>query len=163
MQVVIVEPEKKPVVQNIDNTLTSVQQLVGGTIQAVYPFEEPVALICNDEGKLLNLPPNRALRDCNGAIYDIVAGTFFLCAASADSDRFESLTDEQAQTYMERFAMPEQFIKVNGAIVVLPYLQGVPLGHTPARRKKRVPLGSLSAFWNVPFAERTLMGLIFQF
>ena len=45
MQVVIVEPEKKPVVQNIDNTLTSVQQLVGGTIQAVYPFEEPVALI----------------------------------------------------------------------------------------------------------------------
>ena len=50
MQVVIVEPEKKPVVQNIDNTLTSVQQLVGGTIQAVYPFEEPVALICNDEG-----------------------------------------------------------------------------------------------------------------
>ncbi len=47
MQVVIVEPEKKPVVQNIDNTLTSVQQLVGGTIQAVYPFEEPVALICN--------------------------------------------------------------------------------------------------------------------
>ena len=104
------------------NTLTSVQQLVGGTIQAVYPFEEPVALICNDEGKLLNLPPNRALRDCNGAIYDIVAGTFFLCAASADSDRFESLTDEQAQTYMERFAMPEQFIKVKGAIVVLPYL-----------------------------------------
>ena len=78
--------------------------------------------VCNDEGKLLNLPPNRALRDCNGAIYDIVAGTFFLCAASADSDRFESLTDEQAQTYMERFAMPEQFIKVNGAIVVLPYL-----------------------------------------
>ena len=47
MQVVIVEPEKKPVVQNIDNTLTSMQQLVGGTIQAVYPFEEPVALICN--------------------------------------------------------------------------------------------------------------------
>ena len=121
MQVVIVEPEKKPVVQNIDNTLTSVQQLVGGTIQAVYPFEEPVALICNDDGKRLNLPPNRALRDCNGAIYDIVAGTFFLCAASADSDRFESLTDEQAQTYMERFAMPEQFIKVNG--VELTYTQ----------------------------------------
>ena len=58
MQVVIVEPEKKPVVQNIDNTLTSMQQIVGGTIQAVYPFEEPVALICNDEGKPLNLPLN---------------------------------------------------------------------------------------------------------
>ena len=43
MQVVIVEPEKKPGVQNIDDTLTSMQQIVGGTIQAVYPFEEPVA------------------------------------------------------------------------------------------------------------------------
>lgn len=47
MQVVIVEPEKKPFVQNIDDTLTSMQQIVGGPIQAVYPFEEPVALICN--------------------------------------------------------------------------------------------------------------------
>lgn len=122
MQVVIVEPEKKPVVQNIDDTLTSMQQIVGGTIQAVYPFEEPVALICNDEGKLLNLPLNRALRDSNGAIYDIVAGTFFLCAAPADSDRFEGLTDEQVQTYLERSATPEQFIKVNGDIFVLPYL-----------------------------------------
>ena len=122
MQVVIVEPEKKPVVQNIDDTLTSMQQIVGGTIQAVYPFEEPVALICNDEGKLLNLPLNRALRDSNGAIYDIVAGTFFLFAVPVDSDRFESLSDEQAHIYMERFAMPERFIMVNGDILVLPYL-----------------------------------------
>ena len=30
MQVVIVEPEKKPFVQNIDDTLTSMQQIVGG-------------------------------------------------------------------------------------------------------------------------------------
>lgn len=45
MQVVIVEPKKKPFVQNIDDTLTSMQQIVGGTIQAVYPFEKPVALI----------------------------------------------------------------------------------------------------------------------
>ena len=122
MQVVIVEPEKKPVVQNIDSGLASMQQIVGGSIQAVYPFEEPVALICNDEGKLLRLPLNRALRDSNGAIYDLVAGTFFLCVAPADSDRFEGLTNEQAQAYMERFAMPERFIKVNGDIFVLPYL-----------------------------------------
>lgn len=78
--------------------------------------------VCNDEGKLLNLPLNRALRDSNGAIYDIVAGTFFLCAAPVDSDRFECLTDEQVQIYLERFATPEQFIMVNGDIFVLPYL-----------------------------------------
>ena len=122
MQVVIVEPEKKPVVQNIGSGLASMQQIVGGTIQAVYPFEEPVALICNDEGKLLNLPLNRALRDSNRAIYDIVAGTFFLCAAPVDSDCFESLTDEQVQIYLERFAVPEQFIRANGNIFAMPYL-----------------------------------------
>ena len=122
MQVVIVEPEKKPIVQSIDSGLASMRQIVGGSIQAVYPFEEPVALICNDEGKLLDLPLNRALRDSTGAIYDIVAGTFFLCAAPADSDRFEGLPDEQAQAYSERFAVPEQFIKVNGDIFILPYL-----------------------------------------
>ena len=43
-------------------------------------------------------------------------------SAPADSDRFESLTDEQVQIYLERFATPEQFIMVNGDIFVLPYL-----------------------------------------
>lgn len=38
-----------------------------------------MALICNDEGKLLGLPANRALRDSEGNLYDIVCGTFFLC------------------------------------------------------------------------------------
>lgn len=50
MQVVIVEPKKKPTVQNIDDGLEAMQKIVGGTIQAIYPFEEPIALICNDEG-----------------------------------------------------------------------------------------------------------------
>ena len=95
MQVVIVEPKKKPTVQNIDDGFEAMQKIVGGTIQAIYPFEEPIALICNDEGKLLNLPLNRALRDSDGRVYDIVAGTFFLCGATASSDRFDSLTEEQ--------------------------------------------------------------------
>ena len=122
MRILLVEPGKTPVLKEIDGSLKSMQEIVGGTIQVLYPFAEPVALVCNDEGKLLNLPLNRALRDSNGAIYDIVAGTFFLCAAPVDSDRFECLTDEQVQIYLERFATPEQFIMVNGDIFVLPYL-----------------------------------------
>ena len=122
MQVVIVEPKKKPTVQNIDDGLEAMQKIVGGTIQAIYPCEEPIALICNDEGKILNLPLNRALRDSAGHVYDIVAGTFFLCAAPADSDNFASLTDEQAQTCLRYFAVPEQFIQVGDAVFVLPAL-----------------------------------------
>ena len=78
--------------------------------------------VCNDEGKLLNLPLNRALRDSTGCVYDIVAGTFFLCAAPADKDNFASLTEEQARTCLKRFAVPEQFIQVGDAVFVLPAL-----------------------------------------
>ncbi len=122
MQVVVVEPKKKPMVQDISPDLESMQKIVGGSIEAVYPFDEPLALICNEEGKLLNLPLNRALRDDEGNVYDIISGTFFVCAAPPDSDRFAGLTDQQAKTYMERFAMPEMFLNVGGNLLVLPYL-----------------------------------------
>ena len=120
MQVVIVEPKKKPTVQNIDDGLEAMQKIVGGTIQAIYPFDEPIALICNDEGKFLNLPLNRALRDNAGCVYDIVAGTFFLCAAPTDKDNFASLTEEQVQHFLKRFSAPEQFVRVGDAVFVLP-------------------------------------------
>ena len=122
MQVVVVEPKKKPMVQDIGSGLESMQKIVGGSIEAVYPFDEPVALICNEEGKLLNLPLNRVLRDEAGEIYDIISGAFFLCAAPPDSDRFAGLTDQQVKTYLEWFAVPEMFLNVGGALFVLPYL-----------------------------------------
>ena len=122
MRVIVVEPQKKPVVQNIDPGLGSMQKIVGGSIEAVYPFADPVALICDEEGKLLGLPLNRALRNDAGEVYDIVSGTFFLCAAPPYSDRFAGLTDQQVKTYMERFDMPEMFLNVGGDLFVLPYL-----------------------------------------
>ena len=91
MRVLVVEPERRPEVKEIDDSLKEMQGIVGGYIQSIYPFEEPVALVCNDEGKLMDLPANRGLRDENGQIYDIVFGTFFLCGAPADSDHFTSL------------------------------------------------------------------------
>ena len=44
MKVLVVEPMKRPYVQEIDGSLASIQKLVGGTIQAVYPFDDSVAL-----------------------------------------------------------------------------------------------------------------------
>ncbi|HJG87590.1 MAG TPA: DUF3846 domain-containing protein [Pseudoflavonifractor capillosus] len=46
----------------IENSLESMRAVVGGLIQSVYPFDEPVVLVCNDEGKLLVLSLNRCLR-----------------------------------------------------------------------------------------------------
>ena len=78
-------------------------------IQAIYPFPEPVALICHEEGKLLGLPLNRALRDKDGEIYDIIAGPFFLCGAPPDRDTFTSLTPEQMVHYKDRFCRIELY------------------------------------------------------
>ena len=120
MRVLIVEPKRRPEVKEIDGSLKSMQEVVGGLIQALYPFDEPVALVCNDEGKLMNLPANRGLRDENGQIYDIVVGTFFICGAPKDSDHFTSLTPEQIERYRERFHTPEMFLGMDGQIVCLP-------------------------------------------
>ena len=119
MKILMVEPGKAPKEKNISGTLDSMQEAVGGTIQAIYPFEEPVALICNEEGKLLHLPWNRALRDEAGQIYDIVAGTCFLCAAPPGEETFAGLTDAQLETFTRRFATPEGFIPTPHGLVVL--------------------------------------------
>ena len=58
MRVLIVEAGKAPRAAEMEDALSALQEVVGGTVQAVYPFEERVALICNDEGKLLGLPLN---------------------------------------------------------------------------------------------------------
>ena len=118
MKILIVEPGSKPVVMEIDGTLKTMQSLVGGFIQAIYPFHEEVALICNEEGHLLGLPMNRGLRDEKGNLYDIICGTFFICGVSGED--FASLTDVQLQQYIEVYATPEVFLNLGGRIVILP-------------------------------------------
>lgn len=81
--------------------LEEMQALVGGYIQAVYPFEDPVAVVCNEEGKNLCLPFNRPLLDEHGLPYDIICGTFFVAGLGAED--FASLTDEQVQKYKAIF------------------------------------------------------------
>ena len=110
MKILVVKPFLPPVVKEIDGTLKSMQEEVSGYIQAIYPFEEPVALICNEEGKLLGLPLNRALRDEDGKIYDIIAGTFFLCSAPFGEEDFSSLSDNEIEHFTKLFQYPELFI-----------------------------------------------------
>lgn len=120
MKVLVIKPENKPQVQEIDGTLESMQSLVGGTIQAIYPFEDQVALICNDEGKLLHLQMNRALRDEEtGKTFNILCGTVFLCGAPAEEPCFTDLSEEQIQKYTEMFYYPEYFWKTNQGMFIL--------------------------------------------
>ena len=102
MRVLLVEPGKAPRTVEIGDTLEAMQAVVGGPIQAVYPFREPVALVCHSEGKLLGLPVNRALTDPQGMPYDIVCGTFFLVGVG--EEHFTSLTGEQLKRYQDKYS-----------------------------------------------------------
>lgn len=127
--VVLVEPQKEARVAKIDNTLETMQTIVGGYIEAVYPFNDEVALVCNEEGKIAGLPLNRALKDSDGQIYDIVAGTFLV--AGLTEDNFGSLTDEQIDCYLKEFKHPEKFVCLGDEII------SIPLEHQNTDRKER--------------------------
>ena len=118
MKVLVVEPEKEPYVKEISSGLSSLQKEVGGFIEAVYPFEDPVAIICNEEGKLEGLPLNRALRDEDGHVYDIIAGTFLIAGLSEDN--FCSLDDVQIEKFSAMYKSPELFMRFGSRTLVIP-------------------------------------------
>ena len=118
LTVLVVEPMKEPYVKEIDSGLHALQAEVGGDIAASYPFDDPVGLVLNDEGKLIGLDLNRSLRDEHGEIYDIVAGTFLVVGLGPES--FSSLSPDMIQKYTEQFKRPELFASINGQIVSVP-------------------------------------------
>ena len=101
LDVLLVKPNEHPQNVSIGAELKDLQEAVGGSIDAVYPFADPVAIICHDEGKLMGLPLNRALRDEDGQMYDAVAGTFLVVGLGEED--FASLTPELAQKYEQLF------------------------------------------------------------
>lgn len=115
MTVVIVEPGKEARIGQIPHNLESMQQAVGGSIEATYPFEDPVAVICNDDGKQTGLQLNRGLYSEDNDLYDIICGTFFV--AGCGKEDFCSLSPELAHKYLEHYRSPEQFFNLGGKIV----------------------------------------------
>ena len=64
--------------------------IVGGLIE-VLDFEDDTLIICNEEGKLLNLPPNTIFD------MDYIAGDYFVVGNDFENADFKSLTDKQIQ------------------------------------------------------------------
>ncbi len=120
MKVLRVEQYKPPFVKEIDPGLESLQSEVDGWIEAIYPFEDDVALICNEEGKINGLELNRALRDENGEVLDAIAGPFLIVGIGEED--FDSLSDDMIEKYRDIFAQPEVFIRTNSGLLVMPYV-----------------------------------------
>lgn len=87
------EVGKEPQIMFIENTLEEKQKLVGGLIEVV-PYED-VLIICNEEGKILNMPPNLVFE------YDYIAGNCFVIGDDYKNADFKSLTDEEIIKYRE--------------------------------------------------------------
>lgn len=120
MRVLYVEPGKAPEERTIGTGLAEMQALVGGMIE-LFPLEDEIFLICNEEGKITNMPLNRAVTDREGRLLDIIAGSFFIAAAPADSDTFESLSCKAMQKYKDRFKYPETFMRDSrGHLMIVP-------------------------------------------
>ena len=114
--VLVLEPSKKPYVKQIEDTLKSLHREADGYIQAVYPWNEPVALICDEESKLKNKPFNRALRDESGN-YDYISGAFLITGLGEED--FASLPPDLIQHFTEMFATPETLLNLNGSFIVV--------------------------------------------
>ena len=116
MQVLIVRPGKYPEKAVIDGSLNSMQSIVGGSIELVYPWEERIVLVCNEEGLLLNLPVNRFLYE----IDEPIMGTFFICGQG--DENLIGLNDEQIKRFGQRFHYP-QIVEISDiAILVTDYI-----------------------------------------
>lgn len=106
LRVLVVEPERTPYVKEIPHTLEALQQEVGGLIEVIYPYTDLVGLVCNEEGKLLGLPLNRALFD-KDEMFDIICGTFLVTGLGAED--LTSLPPDLLEKYYRHFQAIEYF------------------------------------------------------
>ncbi len=124
-RVILCKPGEYAEVVEIDDTLESMQHLVGGLIEPYDPFYseddpryENVILVCNEEGKLRQMPPSRAIVDEDGHVMDVIAGPFFLCYSPIDSENFESLPPDLEEIFRKKYEYPVRFYRTENGIAV---------------------------------------------
>lgn len=97
MKILALEPHRKPQIVDIDGSLKSMQEIVKGSIEAIFPFDDPVALICNEEGKFDGSKACLMMADEAGAVKDIIFGTVFICGLGEED--FVSIPDDLIEKY----------------------------------------------------------------
>lgn len=99
IKALLIEPKQKPRVIEIEASLESYQQQVGGLIEILY-LEDDVVLVVNEEGKLLGLAPNRRFYD------DILVGNILILGSRGE--HLVGLSDAHIEKYAAQFAEPEE-------------------------------------------------------
>ena len=129
-----VEPGKTARTIEMKDELSEMQKLVGGLIEEYMPFEDDVAIICNDEGKMNGMPLNRVITGEDGQLMDIIAGPFFIAYAPIESENFLSMPDELREKYLEKFRQPERFFRTPEGIKVVKFDMNAEREHAHEQR-----------------------------
>ena len=116
-----IAPMERPEIYYLENNLEALQKAVSvgadyvGLIEII-DLDERACIVCNEEGKLINLIPNRRIED------DIICGVFYVVGQNDEGD-ITSLTDEEIERYEKQFADIEYFMQGDdGRIIVLRFV-----------------------------------------
>lgn len=105
IRVLKVEPNKPPEEVTLKNDLADLQNAVGGLIEFLsLDSSKGIDLMCNEEGKLIGLEPNRRVGD------DVIVGTFYILKCNRNGESC-SLNDKDIAEYKKRFSEPEHITK----------------------------------------------------
>ena len=121
INVLLIEPGKYPKQIEIEDTLEAMQETVGGYIEEYMPFDDEVAIVCNEEGKMNGAELNRAIYSNDKEILDIIAGNFFIAYAPIESESFLSMPKDLMKKYEDKFRDPERFYQTDKGIEAKAY------------------------------------------
>lgn len=102
IKVLVVEPNKLPYEKVIKNKLEDKQKIVGGLVEYV-SLDNNALLVCNEEGKIFGLEPNRFIGR------DIIAGTFFIVGDKPGTGEDVSLNESQIERFKNQFGKDSIF------------------------------------------------------
>ena len=111
MKAIILKAGKNARVADINPTYHNLSSLVGGRLEMTYPFEdEYIAVVCNEEAILFDLPPTRVARRADGSVAEIYCGTLVVLALAPEGE-FRSLTDEEEELILRVWGKPDEHIR----------------------------------------------------
>ena len=132
MKVLVVEPGYAPYEKDIAG-LHGMQEIVGGTITAIYPFAESVAVVGNDDSIGLGMPFNRSMEGGYGGVF----GPFFVCGLGEDD--FTSLTPQQMEVYKKQFHHAEILLGIKDNTPVTIRVEPFKKRDAPKRERPDTP------------------------
>ena len=107
MKAIVIKPGRRACLRDLDLSYHNLRTLVGGYIEMTYPFpDEEIAVISNEEAKLLDLAPNRAIRSSEGEVIDIYCGTMVVVALAPEGE-YRDLTEDEINLILQTWERPE--------------------------------------------------------